>query len=62
MTGSPLSAAKRLQFSLQVKPIPEVEFMKNLPDVAIPLFWVEEGVSLGREFTDKMKNSIFLLV
>lgn len=30
MTGSPLSAAKRLMFSLEVKGIPEVEIMKDL--------------------------------
>lgn len=60
MTGSPLSAARRLQFSMQVKPIPEVDLMKDFPDVTIPIFWIEETVNLGREFTDKMKNSIFL--
>ena len=60
MTGSPLSAAKRLQFNLEVKTIPQVEMMKNIPDVMFPLFWVEEGVNLGRDFTDKMKNSLFL--
>lgn len=62
MTGSPLSAAKRLQFNLEVKPIPQVELMKNMPDILFPLFWIEEGVNLGREFTDKMKNSLFLWV
>ncbi|XP_055299621.1 sensory neuron membrane protein 1-like [Sitodiplosis mosellana] len=62
MTGSPLKAAKRLQFSLEVKSIPQVEMVKNVPDVIFPLFWVEEGVSLGREFTDKMKNSLFLMI
>lgn len=60
MTGTPFAAAKRLQFNLQVKPIPEIEIMKNLPDAAIPLFWVEESVKLGPEFTDKIKNSLFL--
>lgn len=60
MTGTPISASKRLQFSLQVKPIPEIEIMNNLPDAAIPLFWIEESVKLGPEFTDKIKNSLFL--
>lgn len=48
MTGSPLAAARRLQFSLEVKPIPQVEWMKNMPEVMFPLFWIEEGVQLGR--------------
>lgn len=60
MTGSPLAAAKRSQFSLEVKPIPEIEIMKDMPDVLFPLFWAEEGVQLGRDFTDQIKNSLFL--
>lgn len=60
MTGSPLSAAKRLQFNLEVKAIPGVELMENMPDVMFPLFWIEEGISLSRDFTDKIKNSLIL--
>lgn len=60
MTGTPFAASKRLQFSLQMKPIPEIEIMKNLPDVAVPLFWVEETIKLGPELTDKIKYSLFL--
>lgn len=52
-------AAKRLQFSLEVKPIPEIEWMKSLPDVILPLFWVEEGVALGKEYTKKLKSQIY---
>lgn len=43
MTGTPLSAAKRLQFSLEVKKLPQIKIMENMPDVIWPLFWVEEG-------------------
>lgn len=43
MTGSPLAAAKRLQFNLEVKPIPDVDIMATMPDLLFPLFWVEEG-------------------
>lgn len=60
MTGSPLSAAKRLQFNLELKPIENIEIMKNMPDMLYPMFWIEEGVQLGRDFTDKIKNSLFL--
>lgn len=42
ITGSQINAAKRLQFNLDVVPIKEVESMKNLPEVVLPLFWVEE--------------------
>lgn len=62
ITGTPLSAAKRLQFSLEVKPIPEVEWMKNMPDVILPIFWVEESAHLGKPYTTKLKASLFSLV
>lgn len=60
LTGTPLSAAKRLQFALEVKAIPEIEIMKTMPEVIFPLFWVEEGAHLGRDWTNKIKNSLFL--
>lgn len=49
-------AAKRMQFNLEVKRIPEIEWMKNMPDVILPLFWVQEGVSLDKEMTNQMKS------
>lgn len=55
MTGVVVSAAKRLQFSIEMKPIPEIEIMKTMPDVMIPLFWMQESLSLGEKDTDKMK-------
>lgn len=60
MTGSPLSAAKRLQFNLEVVPIPEIAQMANLQEMFLPLFWIEEAAHLNRTFTDQMKNSLFL--
>lgn len=60
MTGAPLSGMRRAMFSLEMKPIPEIEIMKTMPEVIFPLFWVQEGVSLGKKDTDKLKNTIFL--
>lgn len=60
MTGTPVSASKRLQFNLDVVSIPEVEIMKNMRKMVFPLFWIEEGVHLVKAFTDQMKNKLFL--
>lgn len=60
MTGSPLSAAKRFQVNLEVKNIPQVKLMANMPELLWPLFWLEESVHLGHDFTDKIKNTLFL--
>lgn len=62
MTGTPLSAAKRLQFNLQVRPIPEVDIMKDLREMIFPIFWIEEGAHLDKKFTNKIKNTLFLWV
>ena len=59
MSGSPLSAAKRLQFNIEVKPIPEMELFKDLQEMVLPLFWVEEAANLNRTFTDALKNTLF---
>lgn len=42
MTGSPLAARNRLQFSIPFVPMPKVDVMKNVPDTLVPMFWVEE--------------------
>lgn len=44
-----------MQFSLEVKSIPEIEWMENLPDLILPLFWVEEGVRLDKKMTNQIK-------
>lgn len=60
MTGSPLSAAKRLQFNLEVVPVAEVEQLANIQSMMLPIFWIEEGAHLNRSFTDQIKNTLFL--
>lgn len=62
LTGTALSAAKRMQFNLEVKPIPQVEMMKNMPNVVLPMFWIDESVYLDKDMTDNLKNSMFLYV
>lgn len=62
ITGSPINAAKRLQFNLDVVPVPEVECMKNLREVVMPLFWVEEAAALNKTFVNILKYQLFLWV
>lgn len=51
ITSSPLSAAKRLQFNIEVEPVPTFELMAKLPRVIIPLMWVEESCHLNKTYT-----------
>nr|UEN71286.1 sensory neuron membrane protein 1 [Gregopimpla kuwanae] len=55
MTGTPMSARKRLQFNMFVFPIEKVKTMKTFPTALFPLFWVEEGVTLGDDILDQLR-------
>lgn len=55
LTGVPVSAAKRLQFNLNMKPIPQIEIMKNMPEILFPLCWLEESIVLEKQFLDQLK-------
>lgn len=59
-TGSPVSAAKRLQFSMELGPIRDHELFGQLPDVILPMFWAEEGASLNKTWTNQLKYQLFL--
>ncbi|XP_050087454.1 sensory neuron membrane protein 1 [Anopheles aquasalis] len=59
-TGSPVSAAKRLQFSMEFGPIHGHELFGQLPELLLPMFWAEEGASLNKTWTNQLKYQLFL--
>jgi scavenger receptor class B, member 1 len=60
ISGSPLSAAKRLQFNLEIVPIDIMDQMQKIKPVILPLFWIEEGVQLNSTYTNQLKYQLFL--
>ncbi|KAF7268328.1 hypothetical protein GWI33_018522 [Rhynchophorus ferrugineus] len=60
MTGSPVSARKRLQFNMPLEPNPKIELFSNFTPTVLPLFWVEEGVDLNKTLT-KPLNDLFTI-
>ena len=55
MTGTPMSAAKRLQFNMFIFPIDKIKTMKTFPTALLPMFWIQEGITLGDEFLDQLR-------
>ncbi|XP_055606692.1 sensory neuron membrane protein 1-like [Uranotaenia lowii] len=59
-SGTPVSGVKRLQFNLEIEPVTDNEQFGSLPNVALPFFWVEEGISLNKTWTNQLKYQLFL--
>lgn len=57
-----MSAAKRLQFNLEVVPIEEVPYMAELREMYYPMFWIEEGANLDKVYVKQIKNTVILYV
>lgn len=62
MTGSPVFAKKRLQFSLPIYPINKIDLSTNLPTLFLPFMWVEEGVAISDEFVAKINSQLFKII
>lgn len=60
VTGTPMNAAKRLQFNLEIVPIEEIPYMANVREMYYPLFWVEEGAALNKTYVNQVKNTVIL--
>ncbi|KAG5683890.1 hypothetical protein PVAND_013150 [Polypedilum vanderplanki] len=55
LSSTPLSAAKRLQFSMDIEPVRKVDMMSKLRPVILPLMWVEESAHLNTTYTGMFK-------
>lgn len=58
-SGTPLRAAKRLQFNVEIQPVDQLDEMKNLRKMVLPFFWVEEGVALNKTWT-KLLDPLYM--
>lgn len=54
-----MRAAKRLQLNVDVQPIDELEEMKNLRKLVLPIFWIEEGMALNKTWT-KLLDPLYM--
>ncbi|XP_050300236.1 sensory neuron membrane protein 1-like [Anthonomus grandis grandis] len=61
MTGTPLFAAKRMQFNYDLNPTTKVALFSKLPSLLFPIFWLEESIDLEGDLLKKLQT-IFLLL
>lgn len=50
-----------MQFNVPLKPHKKVAYMKDLPDVLLPMFWIEEGVALNATYVKQLKDLFKLM-
>lgn len=55
-TGTPMSAAKRLQFNLEMVPVEDVPYLAEIQEMYYPMFWIEEGANLEKEYVKQIKT------
>ncbi|XP_050524851.1 sensory neuron membrane protein 1-like [Daktulosphaira vitifoliae] len=62
MTGTPVVGFRRMQFSMFLTKESKISIMKNLSEEErlVPMFWIEEGLSLNKTWTGQIKNKLFL--
>ncbi|XP_052742295.1 uncharacterized protein LOC112057810 [Bicyclus anynana] len=60
ITGTPMVAKQRVQFSMLLFKTDKIELCKDLPNVIAPLFWIEEGLSLNKTFVNMLKHQLFI--
>lgn len=60
ISGTPLVARQRIQFNMQLLKNDKLELFKELPDTIAPIFWIEEGLALDKDFIKMLRNQLFL--
>ncbi|CAH2267508.1 jg22596 [Pararge aegeria aegeria] len=60
ITGTPMVARQRVQFSMLLLKTEKIELCKDLPMVIAPLFWIEEGLALNKTFVNMLKHQLFI--
>ncbi|KAL1517696.1 hypothetical protein ABEB36_001431 [Hypothenemus hampei] len=58
ITGTPLKLAKRVQFNLFLRPVNNITVLQNAPEALVPLFWIEETVTLPLKYQDFLEREL----
>lgn len=60
ISGTPVKALNRLQFSWSMEPIDSLDYLKDVREAYIPAFWLEEELVLNKTFTNMLRYQLFI--
>ncbi|XP_060519996.1 sensory neuron membrane protein 2-like [Cylas formicarius] len=65
ITGAPLKVMKRVQFNMFIRSIDGITALENVTHSLMPVFWIEESLTLPQSYLDAIKysaiKSVFIL-
>ncbi|GBP43539.1 Sensory neuron membrane protein 1 [Eumeta japonica] len=60
ITGTPVRVIQRVQFNIPIERRADSKLFTQIPNIMLPIFWVEEGFSLNKTYTNMLKHQLFL--
>ncbi|CAB3259060.1 unnamed protein product [Arctia plantaginis] len=57
-TGTPIRGFKRAQFNIFARAVEGISPTANIPTTLVPIFWVEEGLTLPEELLDELRTRL----
>lgn len=59
-SGTLLVAKRRIQMNLQMKPVSRIPDIENLPNIVLPLIWLNESAEMNNEIIEKLHWKLFV--
>ncbi|CAK1554758.1 unnamed protein product [Leptosia nina] len=57
-TGTVIRGSKKAQFNVFMRPVTDIAATENLRTTLMPIFWVDEGMSLPEDLSNMIKSRL----
>ncbi|XP_063920223.1 sensory neuron membrane protein 2-like [Zophobas morio] len=58
ISGAPLKLAKRVQFNMFIRAVPDIISIENVTNSVVPIFWIEESMILDDRYIAIIKDTL----